>query len=576
MQRIIIGTAGHVDHGKTALVQRLTGVDTDRLPAEKSRGITIELGFAPWRLSEKITADIIDVPGHEKFVRTMSGGVAAVDMALLLVAADEGFMAQTREHLAILSLLGITAGVIVISKCDLAARAEIDSLKKTIRRELAGSTLENAPITAVSALTGEGMENLQKTVRQTVESIIARRTPEKSDLNKLSRLPVDRCFSVKGFGTVATGTLWSGGFAVGDTVNIMSADGKQAKTAAAKIRRLEINGENAPQCLGKQRLALNLPALSKEQIPRGSWICNEILTPVHTAAVDFYLLKNAKQLKNNAPVHIRFGGLEVNARIRFDGEIMRPDSRQSVKIHFEKPIFPLAGDLLLAASYSPVTTIGGGKITAVNPPKKRQTNGEKREQQNLLLWQRAETVLGNYHQNQPMALGMAESEVKKKLLNNLPPTRQRELLANWQTAGKIKNQNGKISLADFTPKLDGKTAKIAEKALTALAKSRLKPDDWAVLIKELPPTKQKQLTELLTAQGKIQSADGIIFAAAALSDAEKAVTVYLRQNKKITLAETRDLLQTSRKFALAILSYLDGKGVTVRKGDYRILSKSEN
>ena len=160
MQRIIIGTAGHVDHGKTALVQRLTGVDTDRLPAEKSRGITIELGFAPWRLSEKITADIIDVPGHEKFVRTMSGGVAAVDMALLLVAADEGFMAQTREHLAILSLLGITAGVIVISKCDLAARAEIDSLKKTIRRELAGSTLENAPITAVSALTGLGSDKI--------------------------------------------------------------------------------------------------------------------------------------------------------------------------------------------------------------------------------------------------------------------------------------------------------------------------------------------------------------------------------------------------------------------------------
>ena len=266
----------------------------------------------------------------------------------------------------------------------------------------------------------------------------------------------------------------------------------------------------------------------------------------------------------------------MNARIRFDGEIMRPDSRQSVKIHFEKPIFPLEGDLLLAASYSPVTTIGGGKITAVNPPKKRQTNGEKREQQNLLLWQMAETVLGNYHQNQPMALGMAESEFKKKLLNNLPPARQRELLAKWQTADKIKNQNGKISLADFTPKLDGKTAKIAEKALTALAKSRLKPDDWAVLIKELPPTKQKQLTELLTAQGKIQSADVIIFAAAALSDAEKAVTAYLRQNKQITLAETRDLLQTSRKFALAILSYLDGKGVTVRKGDYIILSKSEN
>jgi selenocysteine-specific elongation factor SelB len=556
VQRIVIGTAGHVDHGKTLLTKALTNMDTDRLPAEKTRGITIELGFALWQISENLCADIIDVPGHEKFVRTMAAGVSAVDLVLLLVAADEGIMPQTKEHLDIISLLNIQKGVIVISKADKTDPAKIKSLKTEIGKLLAPTPLKNAPIVAVSALTGEGIQQLTQEVKK-----LAKNLPAQSH-NNFTRLPIDRCFSVKGFGTVVTGTLWSGKLQTGDNIKIYPG----GKTA--RIRRLEVNGKKVEKCIGKQRVALNLAGIEKADVPRGSWLSDFSLTPVHTVLAEVYLLPSAKTKANNSRVHIRFGTKEVNGRLKFTGESLKPQNTQTVKIHFEQNIFPLVGDRLILAEYSPVITIGSAKVLALNPPKKQS------KKINLPNWENVQTLLKNYHQNNPLYPGISENEFKKKIFVKNNERESKEILKLWQTQQKIKQQNGYIALYSFEPYIDKKTQKTIDNILDVLNHTPLSPPAPENLAKEIiNKTQRKIIFEYLLKKKQIVKIDNLIFSAEAIEKAEKIIVKYLQKHEKITLAETRNLLQNSRKFALPILEYLDQKNITKRQNDYRILNK---
>ncbi len=596
--RIIIGTAGHVDHGKTQLTRALTGVDTDRLPAEKNRGITIELGFAPWRLTPELTADIIDVPGHEKFVRTMTAGVAAVDLALLLVAADEGVMPQTVEHFQILRLLGVRRCIFVISKADKATPEAVDKLVAELRRRTAATPYASSPIIAVSSACGSGLTELTEEVKRQAAAIISERRnnavanhntdlqPKSANTNKQNntakvnnaveshnnnlqpqianskRLPVDRVFSVKGFGTVVTGTLWGGVLAVGDTVEV------QPLGRLAKIRRLEVNGEAVERCGGSCRVAVNLPDLAKSDIPRGSWLAEpHLLSAAHTIGARLTLLPAAPRLKNNAPVHIRFGAREVNGRIRFDGDCLPLVAENAeVRIYPEQPIFPLAGDRMIIASYSPVTTIGGAVVTAVNPPKRRKKAAQTER--------RLEDFLQGYHTAHPADYGVTLSKLRAKLFpagGAADSAKLTKAVESLLAQGKLQKRGAYFALADFQPQIDAKTEKLLTATLEKLTTGGFAPPTPESLLRHTSPAKAKEIMERLAAEGKIVKLGEVVFAAAAFEQAQTMILAYLRRHGSISLAETRDLLQTSRKFALPILTRMDSLQLTRRQGDVRVM-----
>lgn len=562
--RIIIGTAGHVDHGKTQLTRALTGADTDRLPAEKTRGITIELGFAPWRLTPDLTADIIDVPGHEKFVRTMTAGVAAVDLALLLVAADEGVMPQTVEHFQILRLLGVRRCIFVISKADKATPEAIAKLAAELRRRTAATPYASSPVIKVSALCGSGLAELTEEVKRQAAAIISERRNNdlQQEIANYKRMPVDRVFSVKGFGTVVTGTLWGGVLAVGDIVEV------QPLGRRVKIRRLEVNGEAVERCGGSCRVAVNLPDLAKTDIPRGSWLAEpQLLSAAHSIGARLTLLPAAPRLKNNAPVHIRFGAREVNGRIRFDGDCLPPAAENAeVMIYPEQPIFPLAGDRMIIASYSPVTTVGGAAVTAVNPPKRRKKAA--RTERRLV------DFLRNYHTAHPADCGVTLSNLRQKIFPAGGAADLQELTTAAQsllTQGKLQKRGVYFALADFQPQLDDKTEKLLTAALAKLTAGGFAPPPPESLLSHTSPAKTKEILERLAAEGKIIKLGEVVFAAAAFERAQTMILDHLHRHGSISLAETRDLLQTSRKFALPILNRMDSMNLTKRQGDVRVM-----
>lgn len=558
MNRIIIGTAGHVDHGKTLLTKVLTGVDTDRLPAEKERGITIELGFAPWKITETLIADLIDVPGHEKFVRTMAAGVEAVDMVLLLVAADEGIKPQTKEHLDIISLLGITHGVAVISKCDKVGSDILAQRRVEVRKLLQNSSLAQIPIVAVSAVEKSGLTQLKSLVMEQAEKI--REKPKKN----ITRLPVDRAFTVNGFGTVVTGTLWSGNINVGDTVEI------QPTCRSAKVRRIEVNGAEVEKCGEKSRVALNLPALEKNNIPHGSWITEPgLLTEVHAVEADLKLLPHAKAMAKNSRVHLRFGAKEFLGRINYTGMPPKGGTTTAVTIRFETPAFPMVGDVMIVAGYSPVLTIGSAKVLKLNPKRKRSADPMDKQ------WQNTKRFLTAYHRANPLDLGIRQAVLKNRIFANSTSADFVFRIEKWCEQKLIKKQGAYISLFDFEPQTDGKIQAEMDSVMKKLNQTPFAPPDIKVLTAEMSAERGKKVLELLHNRGETVKCGDILFSAAALKEAERRISDYLEKNRTVTLAEVRDLLQTSRKYALPILSRLDSIKITKRQGDVRVLAKSK-
>src|SRR5216110_3562596 len=359
-KHVVVGTAGHIDHGKTSLVKALTGIDTDRLPEEKARGITIDLGFAFLEEPDGLTIEIVDVPGHERFVKNMLAGVGGIDLAMLVIAADEGVMPQTREHLAICSLLHIKTGLIALTKIDLVEPDWLELVKDDVRGAVRETFLEDAPILPVSAKTGEGLAELRAAVRGLAAGVPPRGT------DQLPRLPIDRVFTVKGFGTVVTGTLRGGRLAVDDRVQVYPGG------VETKIRGLQTHGHPVTEAFAGQRTAVNLQGVERAAVERGD-VVGLAGTLVPTVLVDgtLELLGDApRAIKSRTRVRFHVGTREIMARVLLlDTPELEPGRMASARFRLEAPLVALPGDRFVVRSYSPIVTIGGGTILDVDPPR---------------------------------------------------------------------------------------------------------------------------------------------------------------------------------------------------------------
>ena len=359
----IVGTAGHVDHGKTELINALTGIQTDRLKEEKERGISIELGFAPLCLNDGSRVGIVDVPGHERFIHNMLAGIGGIDLVLLVVDANEGVMPQTREHLQILELLQIQRGILVLTKCDLVEEAWADIVEEEVRETLEGTFLANAPCCRVSAIRGDGIAEL-KTI---IENVLKELPPREED--GPTRLPIDRHFTMSGFGTVVTGTLLSGSITIGENVEALPPG------EIVRVREIQVHGEKSEIARAGQRVALNLVGLERTELQRGTVIA----TPGffhQTSRFDarLNLLKEApRPLKFRDPVHLHMGTAKVTAKVvLLDREQMNPGDSALIQIVLDSPLVAHRQDRFIIRSYSPMTTIGGGVIIDPTPAKHRR------------------------------------------------------------------------------------------------------------------------------------------------------------------------------------------------------------
>ncbi len=363
----IIGTAGHVDHGKTALIRALTGVETDRLKEEQKRGISIELGFARLDLGHGQVAGVVDVPGHEKFIPQMLSGIAGIDLVLLVVDANEGVMPQTREHLQIMDLLQLKNGILVISKCDLVEPDWLDIVEEELRDQVAGSFLEKAPCCRVSALNGEGLDELLETIRQQLKKV------EPRDARGVVRLPVDRCFSISGFGTVVTGTLVSGTIKVGESLEVLPA------VVPARVRELQVHDQQVNEVCAGQRVALNLAGISRDQIPRGSVVGTPgLFRSSRRIDVRLRLLADApRPLKFRDPVHLHLGTARCVANaVLLDRDELKPGEEVIAQLVLDQPLLAHRGDRFIVRSYSPMVTIGGGLVIDSEPQKHKRFRPE--------------------------------------------------------------------------------------------------------------------------------------------------------------------------------------------------------
>ena len=370
MKHLILGTAGHIDHGKTSLVKALTGIDTDRLKEEKARGITIELGFAHLELPGGIQFGIVDVPGHEKFVRAMVAGVGGMDLVVLVIAADEGIMPQTREHLDILRLLGVKSGLVALTKCDLVEREWLELVTEEVRDFVAGSFLEGAPIVPVSSRSGAGLDQLRLELAG-----LANRVDEKRREGSF-RLPVDRVFTVAGFGTVVTGTLLSGEMHVGDELELLPT-GREGR-----VRGIQAHGAKAEQGQAGQRLAVNLQGIDLDQAHRGDVVVPRGIFRA-TRAVDVrldYLVSAPRELKHRTTLRLHSATYEVPAQvILLDRDTLQPGDSAYVQLRLKEPALLLSGDSYILRMSAPATTVGGGSVLDPFPPRRRRRNSEALE-----------------------------------------------------------------------------------------------------------------------------------------------------------------------------------------------------
>jgi len=637
LKHIILGTAGHIDHGKTTLIKALTGVDTDRLGEEKKRGISIELGFAEFKLPSGQIAGIVDVPGHERFVKNMLAGATGIDIVLLVVAADDGVMPQTREHLSICNLLGVKRGIVALSKADLVDEEWLEIVKEDIKEVLEGTLFEEAPIIAVAPLKGIGIDELIAKIDEIAAEVTEKKT------NVPFRLPIDRAFSLKGVGAVITGTLWEGEIPADAEVSILP------KKLPARIRSIQVHGHSVGKATAGQRVALNLGGVKANEIERGDVILPpNHLSPSYMFDAKLYLLSDApRALRNRTRVRLHHGTQEVLGRVVLLGEEeLQPGSSAYVQFRLENPIVPKYKDKFIIRSYSPIFTIGGGEILDSHPHKHKQYGAEAIEAMKILEDGKTEDVvklvleeemaplslssivtrsellhsevkdaldclmssdkvvtlegdseilfmtaisyselkdkifsyLDDYSKDNPLSRGANKEVVRTRFLASLSP-RVAEIFFNRLAEENIITQEGDVL------KLHSKEGGLSEaqqastdKIMALLQKDKFKPASFKEIMAEMG-LKQSQLQELLkilVSEGKVERIKSdLFFPASAVVEAREKIISFLKINKKMTAAEFRDLIGTSRKYAVPLLEYLDLKKVTKRVGDYRVLAKEE-
>ncbi len=635
MKHFVLGTAGHVDHGKTALIKALTGVDTDRLKEEKQRGITIELGFASLTLPSGQTFGIVDVPGHEKFIKNMVSGAAGIDLVMMVIAADEGIMPQTREHLHICSLLGISKGIVALTKIDMVEKDWLNLVQSEITDFIKGTFLEGAPVIPVSVIKGEGLTDLIAALDSTTSKLA-----EKTD-DGIFRLPVDRVFTMKGFGTVVTGTLVSDHIKTGEDVQILP------ENIATRIRGIQVHNQPVEEAWSGQRTAINLQGIEKTIINRGNVLVRpQTVWPSQRLDIFVeYLASNTKNLKNRSLVRLHTGTSEIISRIiLLEKDELAPGQKGFAQLVLSDKDVVVAGDHFVLRSYSPVTTIGGGQI--IDPlPKKHKRLSDKiiaelnvlqkselhekvsvileragftgihlqrlafrlgtkakkiretleklfAEKKAFLLDSEDTTVLSanyfkqleeiiiknvtSYHKGNPLKSGISKEELKGSLEGDISAKLFNMALVSLNKKGTIISDKDSVRSAKHQVELAGDLDFLRRNIAKTYKNAGLTPPSLNDVLTNLTDQKAKaqSIINLMLKDGDlIKINEELCFWSESLNKLQNDYTQVLIKDGKATPATFKDLTGLSRKYIIPLMEYFDMNKLTVRVGDHRVLRK---
>jgi len=630
MKSVIVGTAGHIDHGKTALVKALTGIDADRLEEEKRRGITIDIGFAHLELpapsGEILRLGFVDVPGHERFVRNMLAGVGGIDLVLLVIAADEGIKPQTREHFDICRLLSVRHGITVLTKSDLVDAETLEVVRLEVEDFLRGSFLDTAkaPIIAVSSLTGAGIEELRRAIVNVADELSPR------DSTGLVRLPIDRVFTMKGFGTVVTGTLISGSVRREDELEVFPPGQK------VRVRGVQVHGRSADHAIAGQRTALNLAGAPTEQLARGMTLASPgTLAAASRFDVEVSLLPTAKPLKERARVHFHAYTAETIARVvLYAKKQLPPGETAFAQLRLAHPTLLLPGDRFIIRQFSPVVTIGGGLVVENAPPRKFQNATEYVQVLKQLTGNSAEALrtrvaiagtpgitlaeavarsgmpakkvietaaampeisrIGDclisntareqtqedlvstvdaFHKQNPLVAGMSREELRGHFRNASHDVFMRVVedalrARRLELAGELVRLPGRgVTMKDE----ESESKKIIEDAFSSAGLKVPATKDVLAGLKVDRARAQKIVTLLLRDKVLVKISEDLLFHKDALADLRKRMAAEKAKSARIDVARFKELTGVTRKYAIPLLEYLDREHVTRRVGDERMI-----
>ena len=638
MKEIILGTAGHIDHGKTSLIKAITGINTDRLKEEQERGITIELGFASIKLSHGQHLGIVDVPGHEKFVKNMVAGATGIDLVAMIIAADEGVMPQTREHLDICSLLGVQYGLVVLTKIDMVDQEWLDLVLEDVMEFTTDTFLEKAPIVQVSSTTREGLSEFVKTLEQLCASI-----PSKLQ-SGLMRLPVDRVFSMKGFGTVITGSLISGRIRTDDVIMLYPSG------ITSKVRGIQVHNQSVEAAFSGQRTAVNFQGLDRAVVKRGDVLSgpHDLVNSYMLDASFDYLASNTRPLKNRAKIRFHSGTSEIAGLIiLLEKDVLKPGETGLVQIRLDQPVSLVRDDRFVTRAYSPVRTIGGGKIINPVPQKARRFFMETithlnqlltgPREDNILLYCHAaehhglsfkelklmtnlsekqmEAVIGGllsrqhliqtdreqrvymhhavikqldkdirirletYHHKNPLRSGMPKEELKSKFPAYLSGRLFNLIIERMIKENHIKQNGELVHLHDHQVVLAVDTTAISNKISSIYQKSGLTPPYFKDICRslKLETVRARDILGLLVKQGHIIKAkEDLYFNTDVIKNLQIKLIEFLKKNGEITPPEFKKMTGLSRKYLIPLLEYYDSVHVTIRIGDSRKLRKGSS
>lgn len=634
-KQMILGTAGHIDHGKTSLIKAATGIETDRLKEEKLRGITIELGFAAIDLPSGQHLGIVDVPGHEKFVKNMVAGATGIDLVAMVIAADEGVMPQTREHMEICTLLGITHGLVVLTKIDMVDEEWLELVTEDIRDFMRGTFLEDAPVVTVSSTTGEGIPSFVKTLDAICAEIPARPPTD------LFRLPIDRVFTMKGFGTVITGTLVSGRVKVGDTIQLYPSG------TTSKVRGLQVHNQSVEAAGTGMRTAINFQGLERTAANRGDTVSipDALRNSYMLDAILHYLESNKKPIKNRTRVRFHSGTSEVLGRlILLESDELHPGGSAPVQIRLDAPVSLIKDDRFVIRSYSPIRTIGGGHILNPIPAKHKRFREDVIEGLKGLVDAPSETViashikasgysgipytdirimanmpekqlnrqlqdllskktiiqtdkenrlfihgdnfdrlkgeiagsLDDFHAANPIKAGMVKEELKSKLPSTLS-VRLFNLAVNQMIKEEgVVLEDDLIRLKSHSVSLGVSQSDVMDQISDAYREGGLQPPYFKELSKtlDIDAGQAKDVLQLLTDEGRVVKVkEDLYFDADALGGLRERLVAFLGANEEITTPQFKEMTGVSRKFVIPLAEYFDDTHVTIRIGDIRKLRK---
>ena len=627
----VVGTAGHIDHGKTAMVKQLTGKDTDWLREEITRGMTIDLGFA--FLGDNIT--IIDVPGHEKFVRNMVAGVSTIDLVLFVIAADDGVMPQTREHLDILKLLQIKQGIIVITKIDLVEEDWVELVIEDVKDVVKGTFLENAPVVSVSNETGDGINQL----KQHIFDLLAH-AEERQDRG-IFRLPIDRIFTMKGFGTVVAGTVLSGSLTPDQNVELLPQKQK------LRVRGLQIHEQNEKMVKIGDRAAVNLAGIEKETISRGDVLAAPgAYRPTRFFDGKFYLLESAaKNLKNTARIRLNIGTSEVIGRVTIlDKDEIKPGESAYIQFRLEKPVVPDVGDRYVVRTYSPIYTIGGGVVLDVNPRRHKRFSAEvlnkiatlesgdpekivdqlfrnkkyqritiqqvaqqtslamdtveqvisqliekkqcfkysEKGQDYFLLYafysqlkERITSSLEAFHRKNPTRRGVSKTDLKVLIDLPVDALLVNKILEEMVQDVSINVMDNRVSLASHQLQITERQQKLMDRISQIYFEKGFSTPDIFFIAEQIG-IREKEVNDILQilfeTEILIKAEEGIIFHQKRVEEAIQLIKAHFNHLHQLTVADFRGMIASSRKYAVPLLTYFDSIGLTVRQHDVRVLN----